>query len=55
MPNDYVDKDQPLIQTLAQIQAIMQHHEAREQEQASISISNTYVSTGAGKSGVAQA
>jgi hypothetical protein len=55
MPTDYVDKDQPLIQTLAQIQALMLHHESREQEQASMSISNNYVSAGAGKGGVAQA
>jgi len=44
-----------LIETLAKIQEIMQHHEYREQEQASLTISNNYVSTGAGKGGVAQA
>jgi len=55
MSTDYVDKDQPLIQTLAQIQALMLHHESREHEQASMSISNNYVSAGAGKGGVAQA
>lgn len=33
----------------------MQHRDYREQEQASISTSNAYGSTGAGKGGIAQA
>jgi hypothetical protein len=32
MSNEYVDKDQPLIQTLAKIHEIMQHRDYREQE-----------------------